>query len=112
MSPNTRSLRPKCLSTRAAQLTHYRYYRRPDEWRRSNVDDIIDREVHRAVGETHQTVVITGRDAVRLLAKGKETGGTHLAKALTRNPVTITPRGRVSCPKSGIITSTGHAIVQ
>ena len=38
--------------------------------------------------------IFTGRDAVRLLAKGKDAGGTHLAKAMTRNPVTITPRSR------------------
>jgi CBS domain-containing protein len=38
--------------------------------------------------------IFTGRDAVRLLAKGKDAGGTHLAKAMTRNPVTITPGSR------------------
>src|SRR5512144_554550 len=38
--------------------------------------------------------IFTGRDAVRLLTKGKDAGGTHLAKAMTRNPVTITPKCR------------------
>ncbi len=38
--------------------------------------------------------IFTGRDAVRLLAKGKDAGGADLAKAMTRNPVTITPRSR------------------
>jgi CBS domain-containing protein len=38
--------------------------------------------------------IFTGRDAVRLLAKGKDAGGAHLAKAMTRNPVTIRPRSR------------------
>ncbi len=35
--------------------------------------------------------IFTGRDAVRLLAKGKDAGGTLLANAMTRNPVTIAP---------------------
>jgi CBS domain-containing protein len=38
--------------------------------------------------------IFTGRDAVRLLAKGKDAGGTLLAKAMTRNPVTVTPGSR------------------
>jgi CBS domain-containing protein len=38
--------------------------------------------------------IFTGRDAVRLLAKGKGAGGTRLAEAMTRNPVTITPGSR------------------
>ncbi len=38
--------------------------------------------------------IFTGRDAVRLLAKGKDAGGIHLAKAMTPDPVTVTPRSR------------------
>jgi CBS domain-containing protein len=37
--------------------------------------------------------IFTGRDAVRLLARGED-GSTPLAKAMTRNPVTIGPKGR------------------
>jgi CBS domain-containing protein len=37
--------------------------------------------------------IFTGRDAVRLLAKGED-GSTPLAKAMTRNPVTIGPKSR------------------
>jgi CBS domain-containing protein len=37
--------------------------------------------------------IFTGRDAVRLLAKGNS-GTTHLAKAMTPNPVTLTPQSR------------------
>ncbi len=40
------------------------------------------------------TGILTGRDAVRLLAKAKDAGGTRLAKAMTRNPVTVAPKGR------------------
>ena len=46
---------------------------------------VVDRQ-QRLIG------IFTGRDAVRLLAKGKDAGGTPLAKAMTRNPVTITPK--------------------
>jgi CBS domain-containing protein len=35
--------------------------------------------------------IFTGRDAVQVLAKGKDAGGTLLAKAMTRKPVTISP---------------------
>ena len=38
--------------------------------------------------------IFTGRDAVRLLAKGKDAGGASLAKAMTRNLVTIAPKSR------------------
>jgi CBS domain-containing protein len=38
--------------------------------------------------------IFTGRDAVRLLARTKDAGGTHLARAMTRNPVTIPPTSR------------------
>jgi CBS domain-containing protein len=38
--------------------------------------------------------IFTGRDAVRLLGKGKDAGGTQLAKAMTRKPVTIMPKSR------------------
>jgi CBS domain-containing protein len=48
---------------------------------------IVDRQ-QRLIG------IFSGRDAVRLLAKNKDAGGAALSKAMTRNPVTITPRGR------------------
>ena len=35
--------------------------------------------------------IFTGRDAVRLLAEGKDAAATLLAKAMRPNPVTITP---------------------
>jgi CBS domain-containing protein len=35
--------------------------------------------------------IFTGRDAVRLLAQGKDAAATDLSAAMTRNPVTITP---------------------
>lgn len=38
--------------------------------------------------------IFTGRDAVRLLAKGNDASGVSLAKAMTRNPVTIGPEAR------------------
>jgi CBS domain-containing protein len=38
--------------------------------------------------------IFTGRDAVRLLAKGNDAGGTRLANAMTRDPVTIAPKSR------------------
>jgi CBS domain-containing protein len=38
--------------------------------------------------------IFTGRDAVRLLAKGKDAASTHLAQAMTPNPVTIRPDSR------------------
>jgi CBS domain-containing protein len=38
--------------------------------------------------------IFTGRDAVRLLARTKDAAATHLATAMTRNPVTIPPRSR------------------
>jgi CBS domain-containing protein len=38
--------------------------------------------------------IFTGRDAVRLLAKGRDAGGAALEKAMTRNPVTIAPKSR------------------
>ena len=38
--------------------------------------------------------IFTGRDAVRLLARNKDAGGTNLARAMTRNPVTIPPTSR------------------
>jgi CBS domain-containing protein len=37
--------------------------------------------------------IFTGRDAVRLLAKGNS-GTTHLAQAMTPHPVTLTPQSR------------------
>lgn len=38
--------------------------------------------------------IFTGRDAVRLLARTRDAGGTDLARAMTRNPVAIPPRSR------------------
>ena len=38
--------------------------------------------------------IFTGRDAVRILAEGKDTAVTTLAQAMTLNPVTITPESR------------------
>lgn len=38
--------------------------------------------------------IFTGRDAVRLLAEGKDVGATTLAAAMTPDPVTITPESR------------------
>ena len=45
-------------------------------------------------GQQRLSGIFTGRDAVRLLAKAKDAGGAHLAKAMTRHPVTITPKSR------------------
>jgi CBS domain-containing protein len=42
--------------------------------------------------QEHLSGIFTGRDAVRLLAKAKDAGGAHLAKAMTRHPVTIAPK--------------------
>jgi CBS domain-containing protein len=55
--------------------------------RRSGSVLIVDRQ-------QHLSGIFTGRDAVRVLARTKHAGGTHLARAMTRNPVTITPRSR------------------
>jgi CBS domain-containing protein len=38
--------------------------------------------------------IFTGRDAVRLLASTKHAGSTGLAQAMTRQPVTVTPKSR------------------
>ena len=38
--------------------------------------------------------IFTGRDAVRLLAKGNDAATTRLAHAMTPNPVTIAPESR------------------
>ena len=38
--------------------------------------------------------IFTGRDAVRVLAEGKDAAVTTLAQAMTLNPVTITPEIR------------------
>jgi CBS domain-containing protein len=38
--------------------------------------------------------IFTGRDAVRLLANGSHAGTALLAKAMTRKPMTITPKSR------------------
>ena len=49
--------------------------------------------------------IFTGRDAVRLLAKGNDAGTTRLAQAMTPNPVTVAPESRAI--RSGL----GNAIV-
>ena len=41
--------------------------------------------------ENRLSGIFTGRDAVRLLAKGNDAATTHLAQAMTPNPVTIAP---------------------
>lgn len=43
--------------------------------------------------EEHLSGIFTGRDAVRLLAKGNS-GRTRLARAMTPNPLTLPPRSR------------------
>jgi CBS domain-containing protein len=43
-------------------------------------------------GRQRLTGIFTGRDAVRLLARGKNTGSTPLTKAMTCNPITIAPK--------------------
>jgi CBS domain-containing protein len=40
--------------------------------------------------------IFTGRDAVRLLAKGKDAGHTPVAEAMTRHPVTLAPQNRAT----------------
>jgi len=55
--------------------------------RRSGSVLVVDRQ-QRLIG------IFTGRDAVRVLAKGEDAGGTDLAKAMTRHPVTTTPGSR------------------
>jgi CBS domain-containing protein len=37
--------------------------------------------------------IFTGRDAVRVLAEGKDAAATILAHVMTPNPITITPNG-------------------
>ena len=44
--------------------------------------------------ENRLSGIFTGRDAVRLLAKGKDAATTHLAEAMTPNPVTVAPESR------------------
>jgi CBS domain-containing protein len=55
--------------------------------RRSGSVLVVDRR-------QHLSGIFTGRDAVRLLAKAKDAGGAKLAKAMTRNPVTVAPKSR------------------
>jgi CBS domain-containing protein len=38
--------------------------------------------------------IFTGRDAVRMLSEGKDAAVTTLARAMTPNPITITPESR------------------
>jgi CBS domain-containing protein len=40
------------------------------------------------------TGIFTGRDAVRLLATAHDGGSTRLAQAMTREPITVTPKSR------------------
>jgi CBS domain-containing protein len=40
------------------------------------------------------TGIFTGRDAVRVLATTKDAGSTPLAQAMTRDPITVTPKSR------------------
>jgi len=44
--------------------------------------------------ENRLSGIFTGRDAVRLLAKGNDAATTYLAQAMTPNPVTIAPKSR------------------
>jgi CBS domain-containing protein len=44
--------------------------------------------------ENRLSGIFTGRDAVRLLAKGKDASTTRLAEAMTPNPVTVAPESR------------------
>lgn len=44
--------------------------------------------------QQHLCSIITGRDAMRTLAEGREAAVTALAQAMTPNPVTITPESR------------------
>ena len=44
--------------------------------------------------ENRLSGIFTGRDAVRLLAKGNDAATAHLAQAMTPNPVTIAPESR------------------
>ena len=44
--------------------------------------------------QQHLSGIFTGRDAVRVLAEGKDASVTPLAQAMTPNPVTITPENR------------------
>ena len=47
-------------------------------------------------GKQHLRGIFTGRDAVRLLAKGNDAANSSLAKAMTRNPVTIIGKSRAT----------------
>ena len=48
--------------------------------------------------------IFTGRDAVRLLAKGNDAGTTLLAEAMTPNPVTVAPlTGQVQQGTIGVV---------
>jgi CBS domain-containing protein len=45
--------------------------------------------------ERNQLVgIFTGRDAVRMLARGRDAAHTHLKDVMTRNPATISPKAR------------------
>jgi CBS domain-containing protein len=57
-------------------------------WERRAGSVLVTDDQHRLSG------IFTGRDAVRALAEGKDAGDTPLAKAMTPNPVTITPESR------------------
>ena len=45
-------------------------------------------------GKQHLIGIFTGRDAVRLLSKGKDAVNIPLARAMTHNPVTLPPKSR------------------
>jgi CBS domain-containing protein len=42
----------------------------------------------------HLSGIFTGRDAVRLLATAHDAAGTRLAQAMTRKPISVTPKSR------------------
>lgn len=45
-------------------------------------------------GERRLVGIFTGRDAVRLLAEGKQAAATALSEAMTAHPVTVSPDSR------------------
>jgi CBS domain-containing protein len=72
--------------------------------RRSGSVLVVDRR-------QHLSGIFTGRDAVRLLAKAKDAGGTNLAKAMTRKPITIAPNsGAIDAPVAPPQTAPAGAI--
>ena len=57
-------------------------------WERRTGSVLVVDDRDRLVG------IFTGRDAVRLVAKGRDADQTPLATAMMRDPVTVTPRDR------------------